>query len=396
MSAFYFVEPNDSLFVRGNQAFGDAGEYGPSLMPPPPSLFAGAFRAAILGQDPQALGRFSTTGATADRELDAVLGSFHSETGEVVQPGSFGLSWISLASRRADSDGLSVEPVFPLAADLVKLESGFSRLTPEPSSPLISDGRDLPAVAVLRASKQSKPEGGLYLSALGWQRHLADELPELPSQVIPAAALYARDPRLGIGLDSAAGTVQAGLIYTTEGYAFSPTESGRVAATGFLIGIEGADDRLGETGFLRLGGDGRGARYQRVDYRPPAPPTEALARNRRFRLVLGTPGLFAHGWLPTGVHHEGMQYVLKAAGCTARLVCAAVPRREVISGWNLFRWQPKDAERVAPAGSVYWFEDLNGPVDKLAAWVAAGLWDDTAQAQRRAEGYNLAWLGAWT
>ena len=32
---------------------------------------------------------------------------------------------------------------------------------------------------------------------------------------------------------------------------------------------------------------------------------------------------------------------------------------------------------AAPAGSVYWFEDLQGPADKLAAWVDGGLWGDT-------------------
>jgi len=190
--------------------------------------------------------------------------------------------------------------------------------------------------------------------------------------------------------------VQTGLIYTTEGYAFNPADSGGTASTGFLAGIEGAGDRLGETGFLRLGGDGRGARYQQVGYQPSPPPTQIIARNRRFRLVLATPGLFAGGWLPTGVHQRGARYILQAAGCTARLVCAATPRRDVISGWDLFRWQPKDAERVAPAGSVYWFDELSGSIDKLAAWVAAGLWDENAPTQRRPEGYNLAWLGAWT
>lgn len=44
----------------------------------------------------------------------------------------------------------------------------------------------------------------------------------------------------------------------------------------------------------------------------------------------------------------------------ARLVCAAVPRREVISGWDLLDWRPKDAERVVPAGSAYSFEDPRG------------------------------------
>ncbi len=50
-TTYYYVRPTDSLFVRGNLAFGDSGEHGASMMPPPPSLFAGAFRSALLGHD---------------------------------------------------------------------------------------------------------------------------------------------------------------------------------------------------------------------------------------------------------------------------------------------------------------------------------------------------------
>ncbi len=402
MTRFYFVEPIDALFVRGNLAFGDSGEHGPGVMPPPPSLFAGAFRSAILGQDPGALTRFAGHGSVGDAERDATLGTLDPETGKVAQPGTFRVAWVTLAGRNRVQGSLSVEPVFSLPADLVKLDAGFAHVTPQRATPLVADGRELPFVAVLRTPKQTKPEGGVYLSAAGWQSHLTGQLPDTAGGVIPAADLHTRDPRLGIGLDPDAGTAQSGLIYTTEGHAFSPyadarlqTEApGSFAATGFLVGIEGADGLLPETGFLRLGGDGRGARYQRLDYEPPTPPFDAIARAGRFRLILATPGLFADGWLPPGVRREGTDYLWSAGGCAARLVCAALPRREVVSGWDLFAWRPKDAQRAAPAGSVYWFEELQGPPEKLAAWAAAGLWGDNFNHQRRAEGYNLAWLAA--
>ena len=53
------------------------------------------------------------------------------------------------------------------------------------------------------------------------------------------------------------------------------------------------------------------------------------------------------------------------------------------------RWAPKTAQRVAPAGSVYWFDQFDGDAGKLAAWVAGGLWPQNAttppeSAQRRA------------
>ena len=71
------------------------------------------------------------------------------------------------------------------------------------------------------------------------------------------------------------------------------------------------------------------------------------------------------------------------------------------SGWDLARWLPKTAQRVASAGSVYWFDQFEGDAGKLANWVAGGLWPDNVtmqsdQTQRRAEGFNNALLGHWS
>ncbi len=428
MTRFYFVEPVDSLFVRGNLAFGDAGEHGTGPMPPPPSLFAGAFRSAILGRDATALARFAREGLAGEARQDAALGTFNPQTGEVTKPGEFQVTWVTLAgsNHARGPDAIApqwqrhqrsaplrcnqaqgrdvVVPLFPLPADLVKLKDGFSPLKPLAASPLVADGRELPYVAVLRTKEQTKPEGGFYLTQTGWQSHLAGRTPEPATGAVKATDLHTRDPRLGIGLNAGTGTVESGLIYTTEGHAFSPPPDPKdsdpnarpFSASGFLVGIDGADELLPETGMLRLGGDGRGARYRRLDYQPPAPPLDAIARGGRFRLILATPGLFADGWLPAGVRHDGADYRWRVGDCTARLVCAAVPRREIVSGWDLLAWRPKEAERAVPTGSVYWFEDLQGPIDTLAKWVAGGLWLDHPHHQRRAEGYNLAWLANWT
>ena len=51
MTSYYFVQPLDVLMIRGNKSFGDAGQHGEAVMPPWPSLFAGAFRSALLGKD---------------------------------------------------------------------------------------------------------------------------------------------------------------------------------------------------------------------------------------------------------------------------------------------------------------------------------------------------------
>jgi CRISPR-associated protein Cmr3 len=389
MTAYYFVEPADSLFVRGNLAFGDSGEHGVSSLPPPPSLFAGAFRSALLGRQGEALAAFLSTGRTGRTDLDAALGRVDPVSGAVVEAGCFRVAWVSLAGRRHGS----VEAVVPLPADLVRLESGFAHLTPGDGSDLVESNRTLPRAAVLRSAKQEKPQTGHFLGETGFRAHLDGTLPDIADGV-ESRHLHKRDPRLGIGLNGPSRTAETGLIYTTEGFAFNPPGGEcRFDATGFLVGLDGADGLLPDSGMLRLGGDGRAAAYRRIDYAPPEIPVAAIGRDRRFRLILMTPGLFSSGWLPEGCRpEENGGFLWRGEGFTARLVCAAVPRREIVSGWDLFRWKPKAAERAVPAGSVYWFDDFRGDAGKLAEWVETGLGGDNS---RRAEGFNLARVGAW-
>ena len=76
-------------------------------------------------------------------------------------------------------------------------------------------------------------------------------------------------------------------------------------------------------------------------------------------------------------------------GIKATLICAAVPRNEVISGWDLAAKKPKPALRVAPVGSVYWLQDLQATPEQLRNLASRGLWpDEVDNNSRRIEGYN--------
>ena len=103
--------------------------------------------------------------------------------------------------------------------------------------------------------------------------------------------------------------------------------------------------------------------------------------------------IFADGWRLPGVDAQG-RFAL--GGVRGKLVCAAVPRFEAISGWDLARREPKPAQRVAPAGSVYWLDELDATPDALGKLAAAGLWDKACEdAARRAEGFNRLSVAYW-
>lgn len=376
MSTWRFVQPVDTLSLRGNKLFGAAGDFGESGFPPRPSVLAGALRSLLLAQAGDQIEGFTQGRRLQDAELDRILGT-------PAEPGEFALRGVFPASKGADG---RVNLLLPLPADLLVFDAGRTvrALEPQALPAGIQSGtpEDLPLLPILRQTEAAKPEGGWLLSQAGIAAYLAGQLIQ-SEHLVKQSSLWAREPRVGIGLSRTSRTAEDGRLFTVEHTVPRQPEHDGLAV-GLAVAVDGAGDRLPSSGFLRLGGDGRAAALSAIS--PPTWPwpLDAISHTGRFKLTLISPGLFAEGWRPT-----------LPDGLAAKLVCAAVPRFEVISGWDLAAWAPKVAERAVPAGAVYWFEDFTGDPGKLAEWVAGGLWGDNADPQRRAEGYNNAWLAAW-
>lgn len=387
----HFVTPHDVLMPRGNRAFGGAGEHGVALALPWPSAFAGALRSALLARDLAALAAFNKTRPAG--LLGDVLGT-------PAEPGSFRLRWLSFAIR---ADG-GIEPVLPLPADRLRFADGpghraLHALRPQVWPSGVAGSNELPMVALLRGAPAGKATPGWLVGREALRCYLDDDsllVDREPPQ------LWQTELRLGIAMNEATRTAADGALYTTQALRFARrgeplTPSGPLAThdAGYLVGVEGDAGLLPASGMLRLGGDGRAANHHAVAFDLPPPPIERIERDRRFKLVLLTPAIWSEGWLPPFVQRDGDTITLSVGGLRARLACAAVPRHEVVSGWDLASRLPKPAQRVAPAGSVYWFDRLEGDAGKLAAWVAGGVWPDNADMTRRAEGFNNALLAAW-
>lgn len=365
-TAYRFIEPLDVLLLRGNKLFGDPGSHGESLVPPWPSVAAGALRSLMLAADGIDIAAF----ARGER--------VHPSLGTPAAPGSFALCGIDLARRTGSG---RVETLHALPADLVlaRTEDGalnLQRLQPQaPAAGLLSSAR-LALWPLLAQASRAKAVGGHWLTQAGWAAYLAGKTPAI-NQLVAAADLWRLDSRVGIGLDAGTGSAEDGKLFTAQAVAFRPR-------VGFLAAVAGAEPP--RTGVLRFGGDGRAAALEAVAHTPPQPDWVAIARARRCRVVLATPGLFAQGWSPPGI---GEDHRWALHGVRGRLVCAAVPRAEVVSGWDLARQLPKPAERVAPSGSVYWFDEIDATPEQLRKLAESGLWPDENQnAVRRAEGFN--------
>lgn len=367
-----FIEPLDVLFLRGNKLFGDPGSYGESLVPPWPSVVAGALRSRILADDGVDLAAFAAGKVN------------HPTLGTPAAPGAFAITAFQLARRFADG---RVEMLMAPPADLVigEADTGLPtvrRLTPTPLADGLAASNVLPLLPVLAERERSKPSGGFWLNEGGWRAYLAGQTPSL-NDLMRSSALWAIEHRVGVGLDAEQGRAADGRLFSVQAVAMHKRETGGFDV-GFLVSVCGVT--LPQGGLLRLGGDGRGAALHVANPATPTADLAAICSKRRCRIVLTTPGLFVDGWLLPGCDAEGR---FNLCGVRGRLVCAAVPRSETISGWDLARHAPKPAQRIAPSGSVYWLDDLDSTPADLGKLAATGLWTEPCEdGARRAEGFN--------
>ncbi len=373
-TSFHFIEPLDVLFLRGNKLFGDPGSFGESLVPPWPSVLAGALRSQMLSNEGVNFEKF-----TQGHEV-------HPSIGSISQPGTFTLEAFDLA--QCQNDG-TITALHAAPADLIVTRdeeghfSSVSRIQPQAITHGLMSSSTLPMWPVLPGTQRVKPAGGIWVNDEGWKAYLAGQTPT-PSQLSHASHLWKIDSRVGIGLDPTRRRAADHQLFTAQAIAFK-------AGLGFITAVRGAT--LPHRGMLRLGGDGRAASLKSVAYRAPEPDLHAMAKEGRCRIILTTPGLFTQGWLPEG---SAPGHVFELGGVRARLACASLSRADVVSGWDLARQQPKTALRAVPAGSVYWLDELQAQPEQLRKLTTRGLWADTPHHEaRRAEGFNRFTFAAW-
>ena len=375
----HFIEPLDVLFLRGNRLFGEPGSYGESMIPPWPSVAAGAIRAAILARDYD------------ERDIAAFKAGRkpHGTLGTPVEPGGFRLIDFQLAWH-GDSGKGALERLYPLPADLVASTDTRHEIVLHALRPLTPDSgiessiptRDLPVMA---QHQRIKPATGLWLNARGMEEWLSGRMPDPKAHLVASQRLWSVDERVGIGLHRETRRADDGKLFTAQAVAMKD-------GVGFLVTV--VEDSLADGTIVRFGGDGRGAVVRDTQEAPlPAGDLEAIARSGRCRLILTAPGIFPLGWLPAGCKPDRCFDLL---GVRGRVVCAAVPRAEVISGWDLARWRPKPAHRAAPAGTVYWIEALEATPEQLRKLVDHGLWPESGyDASRRVEGFNRCTIASY-
>ncbi|MFN4295139.1 MAG: type III-B CRISPR module-associated protein Cmr3 [Thermoflexales bacterium] len=316
-----FLSPVDVWLFRDGRPF-DAGDdhYARSLFPPYPSVMQGAIRSHHLvakGIDLRDKRAIAQTVGTAE------------DFGALRMRGPF------IARRNGNG---SITRYFPVPADAIPGADGDVRAAAPRSAAdfgcaTSADGC-LPQLLFLSPSaKPAKREVGEWLA----EQALRDYLSGNAVRATSSHELFAIEHRYGIGIDSDRRTTKEGLLYAAE---FVRPQDG----VGLYVEVGGYDGWPAR-GVMRIGGEGRGARFEQVEGPAwPAPPNPLPAR---FKLYFATPTYFADGWQPASW--------ARFFDGSVTLQAVALRGYEMRGGYDWASGSQKPARRYVPAGSVYYF-----------------------------------------
>jgi CRISPR-associated protein Cmr3 len=427
MASFLTLTPHDPIISRDGRPFG-AGQRMGSLDWLYPSVLAGSLRTTlgnIAGAD------FLETETIDALKKVVISGPFPLWTGRIFLPAPK-----DIIVKEVETDGVKQRLAYAIRPMKIKNDDGCDLPFPK--------GILCPAMLpILDEFKPAEiPDYWSVDKMIEWLRSpdcrcfLAPPAPLKPEESKSIGEFLPqiqKDTRTHVKIDPDLGSAEDEMLFRTIGLDLSLKGRSqgiklalRVEADGILIGDKSLDNLIAEIDcFGTVGGERRlsywksdrpGSQANSAEIQPqtrenpqnwwhfPKRIGEILVKQKnpdnRVRLVLATPAIFSHGWLPGWLEFKGESIEsnsdkIMPPGIKLKLVSACTERWKPISGWSLEKGKrgSKPIRRLVPAGSVYFFEVLEGD----AATLAEKLWLKSVcdDEQDRRDGFGLALWGIW-
>ncbi len=387
----YHIIPKAPLIFRDGKPFGTEDNIADTLPFPLPSTLAGALRTAWA--DSKKLD-FENKEDIAKIKKKAVCGPILTCT-----------------------QNSCTELLFPAPADSIclnngKTESKIHRLKPIEIAGDEEEGTDLLnglLPVFLNSIIKGKPAKDMpkfwkYNNMLNWL--LNDNSTDLVARNQGIQNLPI-ETRTHVSIDPKTHTARPGYLFQTAGLDFScrrktsSTDSNNKnwgwEETVYGIACSFQED-IADT-FRTIGGESRLGYIKKEESLIPECPDElikALANATYFRLILITPAIFKKGYIPDWLDEKSLQGNFRNMKLTLKAV--SVPRWQAGTSWDMACEASKGGKgmrglkRLAPAGTVYWFEKEPGSFNAEGFWLTS-ISDEHSHEQ---DGYGLTLPAVWT
>lgn len=263
----------------------------------------------------------------------------------------------------------------------------------------------VPSEPVGMPEKDFKPESGDAFWPLATMAEwLGCEDDQPVSMKIDGLPAPVKEDRTNVTILPESGAAEDARLFTTTGLDFvrkppKDTSEGRLSQMRIGVRVNfGEHAPLPERLLVPLGGERRLAEVWTAEADKgvwEAPKGLSWAGKKGLRMVLATPAVFERGWLPGWLREQDgkLTGTIPGSGVSVRLVSAVVGRWKPLSGWSYEEGRngPKALRRMVPAGSVYFFEVLEGGEGIADLWLRSVC--DCQQDGR--DGFGLALWGFW-
>jgi len=386
-TAYLQLTPQDPIIARDGRPFGAGqGNRMRGLGWPLPSVVAGSFRTALVKAHPD----LDFAGNMPQRLMAIeVAGVFPTVGSELHLPAPNDCVW--------NGDTGEVHAAKPFPTDQGGCDFPIDGLRP-----------------VMYSDDPKKPDFKPKLVPAWWPVGKLTEWLLGKSVTFDADFLNAgvQETRDHVCLDADTGAAAEGQIFATAGlnvtylprYGVAESKSfqerfAEIALSARVTMTEEAFEHVKTlNAWHPLGGERRIVHWQRNDaaelWTCPEAVKAALETTTQIRMVLTTPAIFDHGWRPGWLDAKTLTGKPISDGPTLRLACVSNARWKAVSGWSLAPPRgPKPIRRMVPAGSVYFFEKVEGQGRTLATngWLRPV----SDVPQDRNDGFGLAVWGIW-
>ena len=188
-----------------------------------------------------------------------------------------------------------------------------------------------------------------------------------------------RERRIHVKMNAESQTADDGFLFQTEQLRFLTSSGDTTRRFAIALGTDDdCDDRRMTRGADSFGGERRMAFVQAANQPPLEVPD--IGDADIVRVVLLTPAIFEHGWMPAPEN----------LGNGVEVIAASVDRYQPVSGWSFEHRGPKPTRRMAPAGSVYWLRIPQSAHEWARKHHFTSISDDE---QDRLDGFGLIAVG---
>ena len=263
----------------------------------------------------------------------------------------------------------------------------------------------VPSAPVGMPEEDFKPESGdAFWPLATMAQWLGCDDDQSVSMKVDGLPTPVKEDRTNVTILPESGAAEDARLFTTTGLDFvrKPKEGaseGRLSQMRIGVRVNfGKYDLLPERLLVPLGGERRLAEVRATEADKgfwEVPKGLSWSGKKWLRMVLATPAIFEKGWLPGWLREKDgkLTGTIPGSGVSVRLVSAVVGRWKPLSGWSYEEGRngPKPLRRMVPAGSVYFFEVLEGGAEIADLWLRSVC--DCQQDGR--DGFGLALWGFW-